>query len=199
MSSELDDRLITSSLPTDAQFRVIFGVAALLVVALVVTAPYARQTTQGTEIFVAGYAAAIFVIEVTTAAILLVSYAVFGVRLHINGWLPVYIVLEVFAFGGIGMLLTPIAKEAESAVAAANAFLFPMMFLSGTFFPVEMMPELLQSFARVLPLYYVNEGLRASMIFDDGATALRFAAVTAGVAAAVFVAGAAVTRWNREA
>ena len=41
---------------------------------------------------------------------------------------------------GIGMLLTPFAKEAESASAVANAFLFPMMFLSGTFFPVEMFP-----------------------------------------------------------
>ena len=78
MSSELDDRLITSSLPTDAQLRVIFGVAALLIVALVVTAPYARQTTHGTEIFVAGYAAAIFVIEVTTAAILLAMFRVRG-------------------------------------------------------------------------------------------------------------------------
>ncbi|AHB47371.1 histidine kinase [Hyphomicrobium nitrativorans NL23] len=78
MSSELDDRLITSSLPTDAQLRVIFAVVALLVVALVVTAPYAHQATDGTEIFVPAYAAAIFVIEVTTAAILLATFRVRG-------------------------------------------------------------------------------------------------------------------------
>jgi ABC-2 type transport system permease protein len=136
---------------------------------------------------------------ISTTLILLVSYLVFDVRLQINGWLPVYIVLSVFVFVGIGMLLTPIAKEAESAVAAANAFLFPMMFLSGTFFPVEMMPGFLQKFARVLPLYYINEGLRASMIFVDNMGSLRCAAITAGVAAAVFVAGVLVTRWDREA
>ncbi len=135
----------------------------------------------------------------STVSILLVAYAVFNVRLHINGWLPVYIVLAVIAFVGIGMLLTPIAKEAESAAAAANAFLFPMMFLSGTFFPVEMMPGFLQKVALVLPLYYVNEGLRASMIFLDHAGAARCAAISAGVAAVVFVAGALVTRWGREA
>jgi ABC-2 type transport system permease protein len=135
---------------------------------------------------------------VSTAAILLVSYAVFGVRLQINGWLPLYIVLEVFAFVGIGMMLTPLAQEAESAAAAAHAFLFPMMFLSGTFFPVEMMPGFLQKFARALPLYYVNEGLRASMIFSDGMIALRCAAIIGAVAAVVFAAGAVVTRWNRE-
>lgn len=136
---------------------------------------------------------------VSTASILLVAYAVFDVRLDLNGWLPLYVVLEVFAFVGIGMLLTPIAKEAESAAAAANAFLFPMMFLSGTFFPVEMMPGFLQKVARGLPLYYVNEGLRASMIFADNMAALRCAAVTGGVAAVVFVAGAFVTRWDRDA
>lgn len=136
---------------------------------------------------------------ISTTSILLVSYFMFDVRLHINVWLPVYIVLAVFVFVGIGMMLTPIAREAESATAAANAFLFPMMFLSGTFFPVEMMPGFLQTFARILPLYYVNEGLRASMIFGDHTASLRFAAITAAVAAAVFVAGAVVTRWNREA
>lgn len=133
---------------------------------------------------------------VSTATILLVSYAVFDVTLVINGWLPVFIVLAVFAFVGIGMMLTPIAKEAESAAAAGNAFLFPMMFLSGTFFPVEMMPGFLQSFAKVLPLYYVNEGLRAAMIFLDRATSLRCAAVTAAFAAVVFVLGALTTRWD---
>ncbi len=31
-----------------------------------------------------------------------------------------------------------------------------MMFLSGSFFPIELMPGLLQKFARTLPLFYVN-------------------------------------------
>jgi len=135
---------------------------------------------------------------ISTVSILAVSYAVFDVKLEINGWLPVYIVLEVFTFVGIGMLLTPIAREAESAAAAANAFLFPMMFLSGTFFPVEMMPGFLQKVARVLPLYYVNEGLRSCMVFLDNMAAAKCAAITGGVAAAVFVAGSLVTRWDRE-
>jgi ABC-2 type transport system permease protein len=134
----------------------------------------------------------------STIAILIVSYLVFDVRLQLNGWLPAFIVLSVFVFVGMGLLLTPIAREAESAVAAANAILFPMMFLSGTFFPVDMMPGFLQSFARVLPLFYINEGLRASMIFSDGAEALRCAAITGGVAVVLFVAGAIVTRWGKE-
>lgn len=135
----------------------------------------------------------------STVAILLVSYAVFDVRLHIGAWLPLIVVIEVIAFVGIGMLLTPFAKEAESAVAVGNAFLFPMMFLSGTFFPVEMMPAFLQSFARLLPLFYVNEALRAAMIFADDPATLRMAGVAAAFAAVVFVAGTFKTRWDGEA
>ena len=84
----------------------------------------------------------------STIVILLVSYGVFNVSLQINAWLPVFVALDVFAFVGLGMILTRVAKEAESAAAAANAFMFPMMFLSGTFFPVEMMPGFLQKFAK---------------------------------------------------
>jgi len=136
---------------------------------------------------------------VSTVAILVVSYAVFDVRLHIGAWLPLIVVIEVIAFVGIGMLLTPFAKEAESAAAVGNAFLFPMMFLSGTFFPVEMMPAFLQSFARLLPLFYVNEALRAAMIFADDQATLRMAGVAAAFGAVVFVAGTVKTRWDGEA
>ena len=138
-----------------------------------------------------------FVLAVmSTVAILVVSYAVFTVRLQINAWLFVFLVLEVFAFGGIGMLLTRVANEAESAAAAANFIMFPMMFLAGSFFPIEMMPGFLQTIARVLPLYYVNEGLRASMVSVDNTAALRFAAMIGTFAAAVFVVGVNTTKWE---
>jgi ABC-2 type transport system permease protein len=133
---------------------------------------------------------------ISTTTILVVSYAVFDVSLRINGWLPVFVVLEVFTFVGIGMILTRVVKEAESAAAAANVIMFPMMFLSGTFFPIEMMPGFLQQFARLLPLYYVNEGLRASMVFVDHRAALGCAGVIAVIAAVVFILGIKATKWE---
>jgi ABC-2 type transport system permease protein len=129
-------------------------------------------------------------------AMLLVSYAVFNVSLHINAWLLAFILLDVFAFVGIGMILTRFAKEAQSAAAAANAISFPMMFLSGSFFPIELMPGFLQTVARILPLYYVNEGLRASMVFEDNMTALRYSAIIGIFAAVVFILGIIATKWE---
>jgi ABC-2 type transport system permease protein len=70
------------------------------------------------------------------------------------------------------------------------------MFLSGTFFPVEMMPGFLQTFSRILPLYYVNEGLRAAMIFSDHMVALRCSVIIGVFAAVVFLLGMMTTRWD---
>ncbi|MFA4904725.1 MAG: ABC transporter permease [Desulfobaccales bacterium] len=133
---------------------------------------------------------------ISTIGMLLVSFGVFHTDLQINVWLPVFILLDVFAFVGIGMILTRFVQEAQSAVAAANAISFPMMFLAGSFFPIEMMPGFLQTFAKLLPLYYVNEGLRASMIFSDHLATLRYAAIIGVFAAVVFALGIIGTKWE---
>ena len=133
---------------------------------------------------------------ISTTLMLLVSYTVFDVQLDINAWLPLFIVLDVFTFVGIGMILTRLVKEAQSASSAANAIMFPMMFLSGSFFPLEMMPDFLQKFAKVLPLYYLNEGLRAAMVFQDNGIALSNASTIGAFAAVVFILGIMVTRWE---
>jgi ABC-2 type transport system permease protein len=73
-----------------------------------------------------------------------------------------------------------------------------MMFLSGSFFPIEQMPAFLQSFARVLPLYYVNQGLRESMIFANMAAAAMNAVVIGVFAVVVFTAGIYLTTWKQD-
>ncbi len=130
--------------------------------------------------------------------ILVVGYLVYQVSLTVNIWLLVFIVLNVFSFAGLGMLLTRFAKEAESASAAANAIMFPMMFLSGTFFPLESMPDFLAVIAKFLPLYYVNEGLRASMFFLDFTASAINAAVIGVFAVVVFALGVLLTDWKSD-
>jgi len=41
------------------------------------------------------------------------------------------------------------------ARATGNAIAFPMMFLSGTYFPLEVMPPYLQTVSKALPLIYL--------------------------------------------
>ena len=50
-----------------------------------------------------------------------------------------------------------------------NIITFPMMFLSGIFFPIEVMPDFLRPVLEALPLTYLGDGLRQIMV---GATPL---------------------------
>jgi len=59
-----------------------------------------------------------------------------------------------------------------------------------------MMPDFLQSFAKTLPLYYLNEGLRAAMVLQDSVTALHNATIIGAFATVVFILGLTVTQWE---
>ncbi len=134
----------------------------------------------------------------STISIILIGVGLFDLNPHLNLFLPLFVILNVFAFSGIGMLITRFVKEAESAHAAANAIMFPMMFLSGTFFPLEGMPDFLQTFAKVLPLYYVNEGLRAAMITLDEGTLMTSTVVLIILAIVIFILGVLLTSWKHD-
>jgi ABC-2 type transport system permease protein len=71
-----------------------------------------------------------------------------------------------------------------------------MMFLAGSFFPVDAMPAFLQTFARFLPLTYINEGLRATMTFATDSTALVDLVITLGFAVVFFVVAARGLSWK---
>jgi ABC-2 type transport system permease protein len=134
----------------------------------------------------------------STVIILVVGFLVFGAEMHINFMLPLILILEAFGFSGLAMLVSRSVKEASSASAIGNLITFPMMFLSGSFFPVESMPQFLKDFALVLPLYYVNQGLREAMLFNDIAASMYNAVVLMVFAVVVFIAGVFLTSWKQD-
>lgn len=67
---------------------------------------------------------------------------------------------------GIGLALGGWAKNERQAAPLSNIVVFPMMFLSGTFFPRFLMPEWLQHVSAFLPLTPVIDGIR--MIATEG-------------------------------
>jgi ABC-2 type transport system permease protein len=52
------------------------------------------------------------------------------------------------------------AKNERQAAPLSNIIVFPMLFLSGTFFPRYLMPHWLQTVTNYLPLTPVIDGLR---------------------------------------
>jgi ABC-2 type transport system permease protein len=101
-------------------------------------------------------------------------------------------------FSGIGMILSRFVKDPETAGAAANAITFPMMFLSGSFFPLEQMPQFLRSIATVLPLTYVNNGLRDAMIMGEPQRAVMNTVIVAVLGVICLLVGAWITKWEED-
>jgi len=79
-----------------------------------------------------------------------------------------------------------------------NIITFPMMFLSGTFFPVSMFPSWLVPVAHVLPLFYVIDGLNASMIFGNTTAAYTDILVVLVIAIVFAVVAARVFNWRED-
>jgi len=101
-------------------------------------------------------------------------------------------------FSGLGMIIARFVKDPDSADSAANVITFPMMFLSGTFFPLSQMPSFLQTIAQVLPLTYVNEGLRAAMIFGQQQQAIYNTAIISILGIAFIAIGSFITKWEED-
>lgn len=80
--------------------------------------------------------------------------------------LIVMIVLGILSIFGIGLAVGGWAKNENQAAPLANIIVFPMLFLSGTFFPRFAMPIWLQHITTFLPLTPIIDGIR--MVATEG-------------------------------
>lgn len=140
----------------------------------------------------------LFLSFISTFVILFVGIFVWDLSVKINLFFFIIIIATSFMFSGMGMIIARFVKEEETADMAGGAITFPMMFLAGTFFPLETMPDFLQSVAQVLPLYYVNEGLRNAMIHADLDKTLFYSGFVLVFAAVFFIAGVILTKWKED-
>ncbi len=67
---------------------------------------------------------------------------------------------------GLGMLLAATAKRVHEAMTPLNIIRIPMMFISGIFLPIESFPRYLQIIAYLMPLTYVVDSLKYSLIMQ---------------------------------
>ena len=74
--------------------------------------------------------------------------------------LAIFLIFGITMILGIGLALGGWAKNERQAAPLSNIVVFPMMFLSGTFFPRYIMPEWLQNVSSILPLTPVIDGIR---------------------------------------
>jgi ABC-2 type transport system permease protein len=127
--------------------------------------------------------------------ILALAVGLFGVTIHGNILLVFgLLLLGVFSFVGLGIVITSFAKDQGTATMMVTTLIFPMMFLSGVFFPIQEMPWYMQDISKVLPLTYASDALRKVMVLGAGipdltidlAVMIAFGIVMTSIAVPVF-------------
>lgn len=102
--------------------------------------------------------------------IITIARFVFDVQMVGNWWLLLGILmLGTSTLISLGFLLTARARTVEGATPLVMGLQFPMMFLSGIFFPTNMMPDFMKPIIAALPLTYLGDAFRQVMV---GATPL---------------------------
>ncbi len=122
------------------------------------------------------------IVYVSTLITLFTAMAVFEVDFHMD-WFryTVFVAASTLGMMGFGAFITLVVRRPSSASNVANILAMIMMFMSGIFFPVQIMPPFLQSISRAFPLTYMAEGLRYTTGVIDMAPG-RFLAITAALA-----------------
>lgn len=132
--------------------------------------------------------------------LLIIGVGVTLFKFHVLGsWAALIgiVALGVLAFICVGAVLSAIAKTQESGMSLVQLVNFPMMFLSGIFFPIEIMPSFFQPIVKAMPTTYLADGLRHIMVGSPSAHSLTtdVAILSAWLVGGLFVASR-MFRWE---
>jgi len=122
--------------------------------------PLPRWTLVGSNIVVRLVIAAAQTLLIVGIGIELLGVEISGGPLAIAGLVAV----GALTFVSIGYVIASFAKTEEAANGLTSIVQFPLMFLSGIFFPLEIMPDWLRTVATFMPLTYLGDALRQVMV-----------------------------------
>ena len=133
-----------------------------------------------------------------TLIIVAVGASMFGVQIAGNLLLVgLLVVLGTLAFVALGYVIASFAATEDAANGMTSVVQFPLMFLSGTFFPIDAMPDFLRAVARLMPLTYLSDALRQTMVGGTAFAPLWVCfAVLAAFLAVCFAISARFFRWQ---
>lgn len=119
----------------------------------------------------------------------------FGLQLSGSWWLTVpLLVAGTLSFMSIGLLVGSLVRTEEAASGAVNLIILPMAFLSGAFFDVATMPQVMQKISWLLPMRHLNSALLDVLVRNESFTSvlapmgvlLGFAVVITAIASRFF-------------
>ncbi len=155
--------------------------------------PIRRGTVIGAEVLFR-----LIITSVQAALLVAMASLAFGVPIE-GGFheLIAIIGLGALAFIGLGFAISSFAKTEEGMLPIAQIVTLPMMFLSGIFFPIDGLPGFLQPVLRVLPLTFLGDGIRQTMVggFSVNAMWVNYLALALWLAV-TFVVAVRLFKWE---
>jgi ABC-2 type transport system permease protein len=155
--------------------------------------PLSRVTFVSSNVAMRLLIAAIQTVLIVSIGAMLFGVTIVGSVLVVIG----FITLGALTFLAVGYIIASWARTEESANAMTSVVQFPLMFLSGIFFPISFMPGWLQPVASVLPLTYLADALRQTMVGGAAYASLAVdGLVLGGWMVACFLIAARFFRWQ---
>jgi ABC-2 type transport system permease protein len=118
--------------------------------------------------------AAIITGFVSVALLVVIGLVAFNVSID-PGLIPAAVVtalLGATCLSALGLAVASFVRKAESAPMVANLTMFPIIFLSGVFFPISDAPDWLQQVADIFPVAHLVDAFTAC--FDPATTGSGF-------------------------
>jgi ABC-2 type transport system permease protein len=129
---------------------------------------------RGTPLPTPAYVMALAGSAITNTALQIVIITVVGKAFFGVDWpqdmvsLLVFVAAGATCFAALGVALSHLIPNFESAPAYVNAVFLPMIMISGVFYDSENAPAFLKDIAEALPLKHLIDGLSGAMVRGEG-------------------------------
>ena len=130
----------------------------------------------GSPLSAAEVTLAIVLASVTRSLIIcLVSIICFNLLVDVNVlnyyYFFTYLFFSSFLMGSLGFIAGMWAEKFDNMATVTNFIIVPLSFLSGTFYSIDRLPDILKEISIYNPFFHMIDGLRFSMIgVSDGST-----------------------------
>jgi Nod factor-specific ABC transporter NodJ protein len=120
-----------------------------------------------------------------SATIIFLLAFIFGVKLIISPLFFIAIIIHTLIFTTLGITVAMLVRDHGDQATVNNFIITPMIFLCGTFFPIDRLPVFMKWFVHILPLTYSSKVIRASL--TGGEVNLYYLMIMCGFAIVFFI------------
>jgi len=99
--------------------------------------------------------------------IILVGFLV-STKFFITPLFLIALFINCFLFSSLGVIIGMLAKSHEDTATYSNFFITPIAFFSGTFFPVDKIPQFIKPIIYLMPLTHTNIVIRKAALDTEG-------------------------------